>query len=82
MLDEIQQKVPKCCRLGAKLSETLESRKKWNIHETIIVSEYTKRTLTKLSLFEVLNGKLCLSCQRLKEMLIKFVNGWEENKIW
>jgi hypothetical protein len=28
MLDEIQQKVPKCCRLGAKLSETLESRKK------------------------------------------------------
>ncbi|MCE8162779.1 MAG: hypothetical protein I3273_01580 [Candidatus Moeniiplasma glomeromycotorum] len=74
MLDKIQQKVPRCCYLELKLSETLKNRKKGEIHETIIISEYTKRTLTKLSLIDVLNGKLFLSHWELKEALIKFVS--------
>jgi hypothetical protein len=46
----------------------------------MIISEYAKRTLTKLSLIEVLNGKLFLSHWKLKEILIKFVSRFFKDR--
>ncbi|KLL04512.1 MAG: hypothetical protein MRERV_20c038 [Mycoplasmataceae bacterium RV_VA103A] len=78
VLDAIQQKATECCWLRVKLFETLKNRKKWEINEAIIVSEYVKRTLAKLFLVEEMNTKLCPPCQEIKEKLIKFVSSWDD----
>lgn len=72
---EIEKFIKGCCWVKAKLIKILEDSKKWDINDMAVKSWHPIRILNKFLLLEIMNRKLCSSCQELKENLANLLKN-------